>query len=494
MAFEIGSVIARIDADISGFKKGIGEAESSVQTFSKKIDSFGGTLKNLGQKLALTSAVVGGGLAVFLKDASEEAVNFEKAMITLEIIAGRFGVSGDKAKEAAQSLGKELRIGVGSAAEGLQNLLKSGLSLDQATDLMKRFTNEAITGKSANISLAQAVQNLTFAYATGNSALGNMSGISENFINIIEKGRAALIAEGMAADDVTDEMAKYRGMIDLTNLTMGSAERFHGTLIDKQAEMSQKVTELKVAFGNLINPYLTDLIYWITKGVEWVASLSEEKKKLILIIGFVVAAIGPLLIILGTLVSGISAVISIVTALATAFMFLITNPIALLILAIVALYFAWKNNFMGIQDIVKGAWAFIVDKFNQGVEFLKNVGGQIKEAIVKPFREAWDSVQEFANKIKDKLDFTKRHSPSVVDIVNRGVKEVNRALEGLEGGFNIAPKVAGAGVANSASNSNVNQVRVDLSGAIIADEYSADKIGEIIGDSIIKKLQLNVRF
>ena len=40
---------------------------------------------------------------------------------------------------------------------------------------MRRFTNEAITGKSSNISLgADAVKNLSFAYATGNSALGNM--------------------------------------------------------------------------------------------------------------------------------------------------------------------------------------------------------------------------------------------------------------------------------------------------------------------------------
>ena len=122
MSFDIGSVTARIDADISGFKKGINEAQSSVATFGQKLDNFGNNLKNVGQKLALTSALVGGGLAVFLKGASQEAINLERAMITLEIISGKFGVSADGAKDSAQKLGRELRIGVGAAAEGLQNL------------------------------------------------------------------------------------------------------------------------------------------------------------------------------------------------------------------------------------------------------------------------------------------------------------------------------------------------------------------------------------
>lgn len=236
-----------------------------VDDATKKLDGFGGTLQKIG------TIAAGIGIAnlgqqfldfgrQFLADASQEANNFTKAMTTLDIIAGRFGESGKKAQTSAQELGSSLRIGVGPAAEGLQNLLKSGLSLDNASELMKRFTNEAITGKSPTISLGQAVQNLSFAYATNNSALGNLSGVSENFSDITEKGRAALEKEGVAAGTITDDMAKFKGMMDLTNLTMGSAERFTGTLIDKQAQLDQKITTLKVSIGEGLNKVLAQML------------------------------------------------------------------------------------------------------------------------------------------------------------------------------------------------------------------------------------------
>lgn len=236
-----------------------------IDDATKKVDGFGGTLQKIGSiaagiGLANIGSQMVGNLKQFLGDASQEATNFTKAMTTLDIIAGRFGESGQEAQQAAQKLGSELRIGVGPAAEGLQNLLKSGLDLDTAADLMKRFTNEAITGKSPTISLGQAVQNLTFAYATNNSALGNLSGISENFSDIIAKGEEALIKEGVAAEDITEDMAKLKGMMDLTNLTMGSAERFTGTLVDKQAQLDQQMTQLKVTIGEGINVVMAGLI------------------------------------------------------------------------------------------------------------------------------------------------------------------------------------------------------------------------------------------
>lgn len=494
MAFDLGSVTARIDADISGFKKGLGDAQDGIQTFSKKVDHIGDNITNFGKKVSVVSAAVGVGLTMFLKDASQEAINFERAMITLDIIAGRFGVSGTDAKNAAEALGKELRIGVGPAAESIQNLLKSGLNLDQARELLKRFTNEAITGKSPTITLSQAVQNLSFAYATGNSALGNLSGISENFVNIIEKGREALIAEGMAASEVTDEMAKFRGMMDLTNLTLGSSERFHGTIIDKQAQLDQQVVELKKSFGELINPVLADLIGIISNVVSWITSLSEEQKKAIVIIGLVVTAIGPLLIILGTLVSGISAVITIIHALGVGMAFLAANPIVLLIAAIVLLAVLIVKNWDQIKAAFELGRIYISDAMNKIADFLSAIGGKIKDILIRPFSEAFDRIKDIVNNIKDKLDFTKRQSPSVVDIVTRGVDRVNSALMGLDAGLNMTPNIAGAVSHSQTSGASINNIRVDMSGAIVADQYSAQRMGETIGDNIIKKLQLNVRF
>lgn len=235
-------------------------------------------------------------LHTFFQQSVDAATDFAKSMTTLEIIAPRFNVAADKAKEAAAELGKELRIGVGPAAESIQNLLKSGLNLDQSKDLLRRFTNEAITGKASTISLAQAVQNLSFAYTTQNSALGNLSGISENFQDIIDKGREALKKQGVPLRKITDDMAKYRGMIDLTNLTMGSAEKFVGSYTDKQAQLGLQLDEVRLKLGEYLLPVLTKLTEAFSGFVEGVASkgslIKEEFEGFITKVGEFLSVMG----------------------------------------------------------------------------------------------------------------------------------------------------------------------------------------------------------
>lgn len=270
MSFNIGDLVAKVKLDITQLKAGIETAKTNTKKLTTSTDKLTDGLKKMAKQalIAFGAYQIGTKAIQFLKSSVQAANEYQKAMITLEIISSKFGVSADDAKASAERLGKELRIGVGPAAESIQNLLKSGLNLEQSIDLMKRFTNEAMTGKSSNISLAQAVENLSFAYATNNSALGNMSGISENWMDIIKKGKEALVEEGVALEDISDEQAKYRGLIDLTNLTMGSAEKFTGTLIDKQAELSIKMNDLKLLIGNGLNPVLSKLVDFMAKVVD----------------------------------------------------------------------------------------------------------------------------------------------------------------------------------------------------------------------------------
>lgn len=247
------------------------EVKNQVAGMSDEVDNASAKGSILtGVVTGLTTAITTFGIGIitsgiekftnFFGDAINSASEFQKQMISLDIISERFGVSGKDAQKSAEQLGKELKIGVGPAAESLQNLLKSGLNLNQATDLMKRFYNEALTGKSESISLAQAVQNLSFAYTTNNSALGNLSGISENFGVITEKGKQSLIDQGMAISDITDEMAKYQGMIDLTNLTMGSAEKLTDSYANQQAILNYNFEEFRRKIGTALLPVMSEFL------------------------------------------------------------------------------------------------------------------------------------------------------------------------------------------------------------------------------------------
>lgn len=156
-----------------------------------------------------------------------------------------------------------------------------------------------------------------------------------------------------------------------------------------------------------------------------------------------------------------------------------------------------KGDWQGAWDALKNAasigWSGIKNIFESVLLFIRGWGGLLVGELTKPFNEAWDKISEKVRQIKDALDFTKRHSPSVVDIVTKGVKEVNRAMQGLELSASITPHAAAAVVGNGGSTSVAN-ISIDMAGAVISDELAAMRIGEKIGDQIIKKLQLNVRF
>lgn len=104
-----------------------------------------------------------------------------------------------------------------------------------------------------------------------------------------------------------------------------------------------------------------------------------------------------------------------------------------------------KSLFAGLPDAIRGSMS------------------AVKDAITKPFEAAWLVIQDFVKKTKDALDFTKRHSPSVVDIVKNGVDLVNREFQSLAdmtmpnvsdmlgSGINVAQAPATSGF-----NQNVN--------------------------------------
>lgn len=492
---QTGAVYTEFIADTKKFQTGLNESVKSIQGFSSsvgdKLRNVQSSFKSMGDiaKIALGNILADGfssavsATKAFVDESLSQARRYETAMTTLDIIAPRFSVDAKRAKEEAKKLGKELRIGPVSAASSLQNLLKSGLNLDQSIELMKRFTNEAITGKSPNISLADAVENLSFAYNTNNSAIGNLSGISENFADIIKRGRESLIKQGIATNDITDDMAKYEGMINLTNLTLGSAEKLEGTVTDQMAEKEQRIQELQITLGTKLLPLQTawielqikltekfaEFLPVIIDTAQKIGNFIEENKEVLIAVGGAIAivivlagaiwlvnfAMGALVTILGILTSPITLIVAGIMLLAGSIIYLWRNNedfkngvlaiweaikiyMKAYIDVIIAIISGWVRqfvlNFNLIRDVALGLISFFrnvfTGDFKGAGEDLKGILSTIKQYFKDTFDNIRTTISGIIQPIQKAIDKLKELAKEV-DVAGKA-KDIGGSI--IEGG------------------------------------------------------------
>ena len=240
----------------------------------------------------------------------------------------------------------------------------------------------------------------------------NMKGLSED-----EQAQAASAIFGQqamsgmlaiinASDEDFDKLANSIGNAD------GRAQEMADTMLNN---LSGQITILKsqleglaIQIGNALMPVIKSIVERIQSFAEWLSNLSQEQQEMVIKIGLIVAAIGPLLIIIGTLISKISSTITIYTKLATnittklipaitgisAPVLAVVAVIGVLIAAFVNL---WKNNeefrenILALWEKLKNVFSEFIQSFVDKIEELKNR----TEPIIEKIKVIWNKFCEF---------------------------------------------------------------------------------------------------
>lgn len=601
MAFDVGSVVAHIKADLTDFNNGMNEAKNKANGFASHLQGVGDSIAGFGKQAAIFTGVVAGGLGIAGKMALDYAGKYEQYQIAFTTLLK----DEKKAGEAILQIQKDAAATPFEMAPlimGNQRLISAGVNADRARIDIINLGNAISATGGGNAELERLSTNLQQIKAVGKASALDIKQFAFAGINVYDMlsksmGKSVEQIKDMdiTYDDLTKAFAKAAGkgglfedamkkqsltlnglistLKDTVNIGLKDILVNSGAFDAIRNAVAQLIPFLQNVAVPAIVGFFTELakghdstnqvvqfiMYFVDAFMVLVGWISENQELVMTFLKGLAIAIGALLVI-GT-----------ITALVTA----LANPLVLVALLIAALYTAWETNFMGLRDItsaiftevvnffqnylmpaiqvfvaywqqiwpyvsliLQGAWQIIIgviqvawaivyglikvglallsgdwkaaweaikqmvstawegikNIFNGALNFIKGWGGWLFDELTAPFRRAWEEISKLVNKIKDALDFTKRHSPSVVDIVRNGVKQVNKAMDGLEFSTSLTPSVAAAVVGGNAGSTNVANVTVDLSGAIITDELAAMRIGEKIGDSIISKLQLNVRF
>lgn len=212
----------------------------------------------------------------------------------------------------------------------------------------------------------------------------------------------------------------------------GTAEKMAITMQDnlegQLTILKSQLEELAISFGELLMPAIRTIVGWIQKFVDWLNSMGEGTKKVVMTVALLAAALGPVLIVIGKVVSAIGTIMTIVPKIAGAInvvkgafaalnLTMLANPITLIIAAIAALVAAfiylwnncegfrqfWINLWEGIKQAVTTAWnaitSFLSTAWESILGIAQTVWGMISgffttlwEGITGVFTAAWTSI------------------------------------------------------------------------------------------------------
>ena len=220
-----------------------------------------------------------------------------------------------------------------------------GFSAEDTAEAIGLMANAGIKGSQAGTSLRTIMNNLSGDVTICGSAIGevtiattNADGSMRDLSDILADCRTAFSGlseseKAAAAESLVGKNAMSgflalmnAGEADINKLSSaidncdGSAASMAETMNDNLAGQLQilksQLEELAISFGELLMPAIRTIVGWIQKFVDWLNSMDEGTRKVIVTIALVAAAIGPVLIIVGKVISAVGTIMTLVPKLA----------------------------------------------------------------------------------------------------------------------------------------------------------------------------------
>lgn len=314
----------------------------------------------------------------------------------LLIASQETGVPIEKLSNTVQKFGPTLRqmgLGLDESIAFVASLGKAGLDTNKTMSaITKTMGDFAKAGKDPQVemskllaSIAQAPDQMT-ATQIAVDALGSKAG----------PGLAEALFNGtLSVEELTNTLqTSDQTVLSMAGSTDDAAQQFQVLKNQVIAAAIPLGTMLFQALNDLM-PTFAMLIGWLAKGIAFFTNLPAPVQKVIFIIGAIAAVIGPVLMAVAPLIPLFSALAGILPIVGVA-LGLLLSPIGLIVIAVVALFLAWKTNLFGIRDITSEIIDTVIGTFSRLVGWFTGGGLQgIADSFVGVIQTIWDFLISF---------------------------------------------------------------------------------------------------
>lgn len=204
----------------------------------------------------------------------------------------------------------------------------------------------------------------------------------QSYIGSIEGQTLALAATGGQADAFKEKIAAMgdvAGTTDQAFAEVSSGVNQTGFQLE-QARARAEVARQK--FGDALAPAVMKVSDVVSKLADKFIALSPEAKKVVLVVGGIVAAIGPALIIIGKIAQGVQSLIKVFQVLSK--ISLLTNPWFIALMVVAGLAYIIYRNWDTLKQWFGTFWEFVKGIFSGAFNWIKSNWEFLVAAIMGP--------------------------------------------------------------------------------------------------------------
>lgn len=397
MANTLMKIMIALGLDTSEYEKGLGDTEKKTQSKTQQIaagfSSVGASMMKVGgiMTATVTAPIVAGAMQ-----------SIEAASDLSETISKVGRVFGDNADEvlafgenAATALGMSKNEAL-SAAGTFGNLFRAmGMTEDTSADMSTSLVQLAGDLASFNNMDPTEVLDKLRAGLSGESEPLKSLGVNLNEATIKAKAMQMGLTDASGTlSAAAKAQATYALILEQTTLAQGDFARTSDGLANQTRILKAQFADASAELGAKLLPIAIQLVGFLNQLLTAFTNLPAPVQNTILVIAGIAAAIGPLLVVIGSLMSAVGAITTFLagpTVAAIGSVLASIAPVIAIIAAVIGvlalLYIAWKNNFLGIRDIVGAVIAYVVSRWQDLLSEVQAVWGWMN-TVLFPFFQA----------------------------------------------------------------------------------------------------------
>ena len=477
-------------------------------------------------------------VAKAMNDANIPTSELNSVLDELTSASQASGLTVDTLAEALSQNGVQMRALGFNTQETialLATMEKNGVNSSVVlTGMKKAMANYTNAGKEANVELGnlfQGIQDGTVSASDAMDVFGTKAGAS--LYQYIQEGKL-----------------NYQDLLKVLQDSNGQLDASYEAMLDPMDQAKVAMNNLKQVGADLfdqIQATLAPMIQAIAENLQrfsqWFGALDPNVQQFIVIVGLVVAALGPVLIFIGQICTGVGKIIEIVgflgeflapvfsaigSGLNALWGLIIANPVIAIvvgIIAVIALLWTkceWFRNGVtnlinNIRDGFKNGWNKIKNIWTNAIDGIKNkFSSMIKEAkewgsdfiegfkrgILGRIKSLFSAITSIPKKIRKLLHFSRPDEgplrdyetwmPDMMDGLSKGIRENSYKVE--DEVKNLASKMN----VNAYSKASVAQTLSANSSTVIhlnvVSELDGRQVSKAVSQSITRSANSRLAF